>query len=340
MPELPPLLPHFPHGGPTSAPFTGLDFSVNTNPYGPNPVLLQALWMADHAHYPDPAYRRERERLAEWHDVSPGEVALAVGASDLLHRIVRAFLAPGSTLLSVHAPFGELARAAALQRAEVRVAAPETVLGNLHPGVSLVYVGHPHNPTGHRCSEGALEALAAACQAAGTLLIVDEAYAPFLPVVHPPRHASLIRVLSPGKAHGLVGTRPAYVLAVPEIVARLDSLAPAWHVPAGTAAVLAALPQAEGFLEETLPHVRQNAQQLADALSPLGLVERHGTPYLTLDVGNAAMVAASLLKRGIRVRDCASYGLPTRIRVSTQLPEENARLTEALEAVLQGDTHG
>ncbi|MFK7601542.1 pyridoxal phosphate-dependent aminotransferase [Deinococcus sp. SM5_A1] len=339
MPELPPLLPRIHHGGPTSKAFTGLDFSVNANLHGPNPALLRALRDADHAHYPDPTYRTVRERLATWYGVSPSEVALAVGASDLLHRIARAFLPSGSTLLSVHAPFGELGRAAALQRAKVRVTTPEAVLNEIQPGVSLVYIGHPHNPTGHRHSEQELEALAAACQSVGALLIVDEAYAPFLPASGIPHSASLIRLLSPGKAHGLVGARPAYALAAPEILARLDNLAPAWHVPAGTAAVLAALPEAGDFLAETLPRVREDAGALAVALRSLGPVEHYGTPYLTLEVGNAAAVVAGLLKLGVKVRDCASYGLPDRIRISTRRPQENARLIQALKAVLE-DTYG
>ncbi|MDV6376513.1 pyridoxal phosphate-dependent aminotransferase [Deinococcus arenicola] len=344
MSELPPLLPRFPHGGPTSEVFKGLDFSVNANPYGPNPALMRALQEADHAQYPDPQYRTVRDKLADWHRVSHSEVALAVGASDLLHRLVRAFLAPGGILLSVYAPFGELDRAAALNRAKVRVTTPENALNEICPGVSLVYVGHPHNPTGHRHSEGEVQALADACQSADAVLIVDEAYAPFLPASRIPRNASLIRLLSPGKAHGLVGARPAYALAAPEMIARLDNLAPAWHVPAGTAAVLATLPEAGGFLEETLGRVREDARRLAEALRCLGAVEHHGTPYMTLDltleVGNAATVAAELLKLGIRVRDCASYGLPDRIRVSTRRPEENTRLITALKTVLQGGKHG
>ena len=344
MPDLPPLLPRSAHGGPTSHPFTGLDFSVNANPYGPNPALLRALRDADHAHYPDPTYRTVRGRLADWHGVGAREIGLAVGASDLLQRTVRAHLPAGGLLLSVHAPFGELARAAALQRAGVRVTSPQRVLGDIQPGVSLVYVGQPHNPTGHRFSEGELDTLALACQSAGALLIVDEAYAPFLGSLRSPRRASLIRVLSPGKAHGLVGARPAYALAAPEIIGRLDNLAPAWHVPAGTAAVLAALPEAGEFLETSLPLVRESAQALAAALRPLGPVEHHGTPYLTLQVGNAATaaaaaVAARLLELGFRVRDCASYGLPDRIRVSTRTPQQNARLIQALGVVLE-NMHG
>lgn len=339
MSELPPLIARVQHGGPTAEAFSGLDFSVNANPYGPNPVLLRALREAEHAHYPDPTYRAVRGRLAEWHGVAPREVALAVGASDLLHRIVRAFVPPGSTLLSVHAPFGELARAAALNRAEVCVVPPENLLNEIRPGVALVYVGHPHNPTGHRHSERELEALAAACQRAGALLVVDEAYAPFVPACRVPRGPSVVRVLSPGKAHGLVGARPAYALAAPETVERLDNLAPAWHVPAGTAAALAALPEAGEFLTETLPRVREDAEALAAALRLLGPVQHHGTPYLTLEVGHAVTVASRVLDHGVKVRDCASYGLPDHIRVSTRSPQENARLTETLGAVLEA-RHG
>ncbi|EYB69010.1 class I and II aminotransferase [Deinococcus phoenicis] len=338
MPDLPPLLPRAPHGGPTAAPFTGLDFSVNANPYGPNPMLMRALRAADHAHYPDPSYAGVRARLAAWHGVEADEVALSVGASDLLHRLVRAFLPPGGTLLSVQAPFGELARAVALAWGRVEVI--KAVPARLPPGTALVYVGHPHNPTGHRHTPEELQALSDTCAAAQALLIVDEAYAPFLPASWVPRSVSVVRLLSPGKAHGLVGARPAYALAAREVVARMDNLAPAWHLPAGTAAVLAALPEAGAFLAETLPWVRQNAEGLAAALRPFGAVEHHGTPYLTLEVGDAARLTAALLERGVKVRDCTSYSFPGRLRVSTRLPEENARLVEAVRAALNGGHYG
>lgn len=344
---LPPLLPRSPHGGPTAAAFSGLDFSVNANPAGANPFLLAALHAADPASYPDPSYLGIRRRLAEWHGVGPDEVAVSVGASDLLHRLVRAFVPSNGRgrVLSLYAPFGELARATALQRAEVEVgsAAPET----LCPDVSLVYVGHPHNPTGRRLPASDLLALADLCAASEALLILDEAYASFLEEPDPPQHPQLVRLLSPGKAHGLVGARPAYALAAPWIAARLDNLAPAWHLPVGTAAVLAALPDAQHFLAQTLPQVGRDAAALAEALSKFGPVEHHGTPYMLLEVGNAAPISAALLSRGVRVRDCASYGLPEHLRISARTAADNAVLVGQLQHVLpsrvsssRGGPHG
>ncbi|KQR22764.1 histidinol-phosphate transaminase [Deinococcus sp. Leaf326] len=328
MANLPPLMPRAPHGGPSSAAFTGLDFSVNANPYGPNPALLRAVREADHAHYPDPAYRAVRERLASWHGRTPDGVALSVGASDLLHRLVRAFVPPGGLLLSLNAPFGELARAAALGYSQVEVVSELPDL--LPPGTALVYVGAPHNPTGRAPTPAEVQHLADVCEEAGALLIVDEAYAPFVLLDPPPVSPAVVRLLSPGKAHGLVGARPAYALGTPEVAARLDNLAPAWHLPAGTAALLAALPDAGDFLAATLPRVRADAGALARHLTVFGPVEHHGAPFMTLEVGDGAGTAVALLAHGVRVRDCASYGLPGHIRVSTRGAVQDSALLTAL----------
>lgn len=330
---LPPLLPRAPHGGPSSAPFTGLDFSVNTNPYGPNRLLLEAVRQADHAHYPDPSYLALRQALADWHGVSPDRVAPSVGASDLLHRIARAFLPPGGQLLSLYAPFGELERAAKLQRANVIIL--EQLPEVLPPGTRLFYVGQPHNPTGRSLSGNELHALAEACAAVGALLIVDLAYSPFVevPVI---QHPAAINLFSPGKAHGLVGARPAYALASHHVIARLENLAPAWHLPAGTAALLQLLPRAQGFLSQTLPTVRQDAENLAATISQFGTVEHSGTPYMTLEVGDATRLTQELLPLGIKVRDCTSYGFPRCIRVSTRGAEADKALGAALSTIMRG----
>ena len=317
-------------------PFAGLDFSVNANVYGPNPLLLSAVQNADHACYPDSAYLTVRERLGAWHGVDSGCVVPAVGASELLHRLARAYLRPGDRALSVLAPFGELGRAAALERVTVETVRPGQIMDAVQSGVKLVYLGHPHNPTGTLLSADGLSALQRSCEQVDALLIVDLAYAPFLQLSDPPLTSHTVLLHSPGKVHGLVGVRPAYALAAPQVAAALDNLAPAWALPAGTAALLEALPDAQGFLTDSLPKVARNAAKLELDLPGSGEVERHGTPFMTLRVGDAARMSAALLSRGFRVRDCTSYGLPKRLRISARLPEENARLAQVIKELLRG----
>lgn len=317
-------------------PFAGLDFSVNVNVYGPNPLLLNAVQHADHARYPDSAYLTVRERLGAWHGVGAGGVVPAVGASELLHRVARAYLRPGDRVLSVLAPFGEFGRAAALERATVETVCPGQIVEAVRSGVTLVYLGHPHNPTGALLSADDLAALQRSCEQAGALLIVDLAYAPFLRLPDLPLTSHTVLMHSPGKVHGLVGARPAYALAAPRVATALDNLAPAWALPAGTAALLEALPDAQAFLTDSLPQVARSATQLEQDLSTHGEVERHGTPFMTLRVRDAARMSAALLSRGFRVRDCTSYGLPDQLRISARLPEENARLVQAIRELLRG----
>lgn len=331
-----PQIAHAPHGGPDGSGFRGLDFSVNANPYGPNPILLEAARNADHARYPDPASRGVRLALAAFHALEPGNVVPAVGASELLHRLARAYLMPRDIALSIGPAFGEFERAVRLERGFVHVAdadAPhETILKLL--GVQrprLVYVSRPNNPLGFSQSASDLLEIAEHCARLDALLIVDEAYAPFSPDLEPtPAHPAIVRLESPGKIHGLLGLRMAYALAPEEVARALENLAPAWALPAATAAALEALPHAQSFVSQTLPRLLTDAARLAGEVSKNAQVQFTGLHYFTIQVADASALREALLARGLRVRDCSSFGLPDRIRIASRLPPENAVLIDAL----------
>ena len=324
-----PLLPRATHGGPQAANENIIDFSVNTNPLGPNPALMQIWREADLVGYPDPYYTAARTALAKMHLWPVNGVVLGVGASELLHRIARVFIGPDDAVYSLDAPFGEFERAVALQRGRLRVAPRQadltafaaTLQQHFH---SVVYLSNPHNPSGQLYSPAQLATLLANTQ---TLVVLDEAYAPFAAVAYDwPCQPNLIRVWSPGKAHGLLGMRLAYVLAHPDTAQFLQNAQPAWAIPSATAAVLAALPDQGGFLQHTLPQVRAWANDLALALG----AQPSGIHYFMLQVDDAAQTAARLLTLGIRVRNCASFGYPQHIRVATRMPEVDKVLVEAL----------
>ena len=102
-----PLIPRAIHGGPQTAGEKILDFSVNTNPLGPNNQLLKVWHEAAVSNYPDPHYTAARKSLGAAQNYPAEGVVLGVGASELLHRIVRAFVQPGDQVISLGAPFGE-----------------------------------------------------------------------------------------------------------------------------------------------------------------------------------------------------------------------------------------
>ncbi|HMN31605.1 MAG TPA: aminotransferase class I/II-fold pyridoxal phosphate-dependent enzyme, partial [Caldilineaceae bacterium] len=197
------------------------------------------------------------------------------------------------------------------------------------PAARLLYLSNPHNPTGHW--------LPAVDWPELPLVVVDEAYRPFLAdPVEWPAWPNVIRVQSPGKAHGLLGLRLAYALTTPALAAHLLNLQPAWAIPGPLAEVLAALPEQDAFLRQTLPQVRRWAGELAAHLGATA----HGVHFFTLAHPRAAQITAALSTQNIRVRHCASFGLPDRIRIATRTPEQNARLVAALEEVNRQFTFG
>lgn len=316
----------FDHGGPQGPDDTLLDFSVNTNPLGPNPELVRAWQSAELSRYPDPHYTRARQALADGHGWDAEGIVLGVGASELLHRLARALIRPGDIVLSLGAPFGEFARGVVAQGGLLRVL-PRDAQGiqqALEQTESrLLYLSNPHNPTGDYLDLNTL------CSFNG-IVIADEAYLPFVerPIdVRPWR--GLVRVHSPGKAHGVLGMRLAYALAAPALAQRLVDLQPAWALPSALSAALEALPHQTAFLDRTLPTVRVWARQLADHLGG----EACGLHFFTVRVGNAAEVACALRAQGIRVRDCTSFGLPDRVRIATRTPEDNQRLVQAWQTI-------
>ena len=310
----------FAHGGPQGPDDALLDFSVNTNPLGPNPDLVRIWQTAPVDRYPDPHYTRAREALAGWHGWDPDGIVLGVGASELLHRIARAFVRAGTTAYALGAPFGEFAHGVALQGGTLRILPRQTPLSALPAADDdLLYLSNPHNPTGHWLDPHSLAVWSG-------MLVVDEAYLPFVESPSElPMRDWLIRVHSPGKAHGLLGMRLAYALTTPQIAQRLRAFQPAWAIPTPLAAVLEALPAHQDFVTRTVPIVRAWARDLAGALGAAW----SGLHFFTVAVGDAARVAQRLRARGIRVRDCTSFGHPDLVRIATRRPEDNAQLIAA-----------
>ena len=55
--------------------------------------------------------------------------------------------------------------------------------------------------------------------------------------------------------------------------------------------------------------------------------------YFLVDVGDAARFRRALVKHGILVRDCTSFGLPAHIRIGVRTLPECRRLMEAIKAI-------
>lgn len=328
------------------APHEVLDFSVNSNPFGPSPAVREALLRVPLDHYPDREALALRRALAAHLRVDVEQIVVGNGTAELLWLTALAYIPPGAGALVIGPTFGEYARAARLMGARVHewTARPEEGFAVVPRAVEealraarpkVVFLCHPNNPTGVALD---LDHLARwAGDWPETLFVVDEAYLAFAagcPSALSLGAPNVLVLRSMTKDYALAGLRLGYAVGPRPLVEALARVRPPWNVNAlAQAAGLAALGDPL-HLHRTLGALAEAAQNLAAGLRGLGLeVCPSCVHFFLVNVGDGAALRAALLRHGILVRDAASFGLPQYVRIATRRPHENARLLTALREV-------
>lgn len=325
-----------------------LDFSSNTNPLGP-PFDPAELLAASVERYPDPSAEELRRALARAHGVALEEVFAGNGAAELIRLLAIAYLSPGDRALVLEPTFGEYALSCRLMGATVvacrapaeRGFAPDLgevlVLIRRHRP-RLVFVCQPNNPTGYYLDRSEVSAI---LEATPGLVVLDEAYVNFVEGAWPSASllptGNLVILRSMTKDYALAGLRLGYVLAPPQVVRALARVAPPWNVNAlaQRAGVLAL--SSEGYLEKSRRLVREALGVLREGLEALGLRPLPSRAnFFLVEVGDGRLFREALLRRRILVRDCASFGLPSYVRIAARPVEECRRLLAAVAGVVRG----
>lgn len=324
------------HGGPDAAGVAPHDFSTNGNACGPCPAALAALARADAARYPDASYSALRRRLAAFHGVEPARLLFAASASEFIFRITALAAREGLGVgLPPHA-YGDYAEAARAHG--LAIADPATAAG-------LRWACDPSSPLG--AAQADLASLGSA-----PIAVLDRAYEPLrlsgTLALAPAQLERFWQLWTPNKALGLTGVRAAYVIAPAgeqARVAALEALCPSWPVGAHGVALLEAWhgEEAQRWLAASRASLRAwKARQLA-LLGELGwdclasdanfFCARPALP----DGWALAEALDALRARGIQLRDCASFGLPGRVRLGVLGPASQDALHNAWQQLQKGD---
>lgn len=315
-----------------------LDFSVNTNPLGPSPEVLQAIAETNWTRYPGDDEQPLRKGLAQSAGVADAQVALGNGSAELLWLICLATMEPGEKAGIRGPTFGEYRRAARAFGAHILESSSLSDLSEAR----MVFVCNPNNPTGVLLQQCEVEDFLQ--ERRDRILVLDEAYATFAgdqrwrsePLLD--RHANLIVLRSLTKDHALPGLRLGYLLASPHLARGVEAVRPPWSVNAGALrAGLATLdPSAALHLEKAQSIVAMSRQLLTQGLTKLGYeVLASAANFVLVQVGDAKAFRSALLPYGIVVRDATSFGLPTHVRIACRTPEECQRLLETVARIRQ-----
>jgi histidinol-phosphate aminotransferase len=331
-----------------------LDFSVNSNPLGPSPRVQDALSAIDVSRYPDDTTAELRAALSARFRISADRLLVANGSSELIWLACLAYIRPGDAVAIFGPTFGEYARAVAIAGgAVVRCDSTPADGFHLEPGhaaawlhataPSVVFLCNPNNPTGAYLDAPSVAALVDA--ATDALFVIDEAYAPFLSgpttdrrdgglraLVHLMDTGRVLLLRSMTKDGALAGLRLGYAAAAEPVIAALGAAKPPWSVNrAALAAGLATLQDDDHWRRSRAAAV-EAVTYLRHELRTRGFhVYDSRANYFLVDVGDARATRERLLRRGLVVRDCTSFGLPSMVRIAARPIEDCRQLVAALE---------
>ena len=330
---------------------TVLDFSTNLNPLGMPPQVKQAAAEADGAAYPDPLCRHLRQAIAAHDGVEEEQVICGNGAADLIFRLAFA-LKPRKALLTAPT-FSEYEGALTCVGCQVERYAldidrdfdlDEGFLKAIVPGVELVFLCTPNNPTGRLIDPELLAEAARRCRDVGARLVVDECFLPLAgggaglaPRLTEFSNLFLLRAFT--KSYAMAGLRLGYGLSADlELLETLGRFAQPWSVSApAQAAGTAAFTRCPQWPEQARALVERERPVLAAVLEGLGCrVVPSQANYLLFQAEHITDLKEKLLQRGVLLRSCANYHNlgPDWYRVCVKGGEENRRLLAALKEVL------
>lgn len=339
------------HGGDVWGRENILDFSVNLHPLGMPPAVAEAARsaVAESVRYPDPLCRELRGAIALRDGVAEEYVICANGAAELIYRLCFV-LHPKRALVTAPA-FTEYEKALELCGCATDVYyLPEDrqfdldggILDAITPGLDILFLCNPNNPTGRLIEPDLLASIAARCGEAGTRLVLDECFIELADgntlsgAVAGNPQLFLLRAFT--KTYAIPGLRLGYGLCADgPLLERLYAAGQPWPVSnvAQSAGIAACgCPGWPGLGRELL---RRERPRLTAALRGLGLtVWEGGANYLLFRAPGEENLREKLLGKNVLIRSCGNFrGLsPEYYRVCVRDAQDNEILIQSLREVL------
>lgn len=319
--------------------------SRNENPYGPAPSALKAI--AETAkmgcYYNDRGHAKLTAMIAERNGVSPAQVVIGEGSTEVLCAAALAWGRKGAILApelfwDTTVQYAERQGIKAMRvplLADMGVDLP-AMAAALDDSVAMVHLCNPNNPTGMLIPPAELKAFIAKVSPKATVL-VDEAYNE---LTDRPDDNSTIDLVKAGadvivcrtfsKIYGMAGLRVGYAIASEEHAARIRSHQMSFGGNLGGLAAAIASYNDTPFLSQSRAAVLEAREMIVDAVAKAGLTALPSqTNFVFVKVPDANALRDAMASKGIAIR--GAYGdLTGYSRVSTGKLEDVARYAAAL----------
>ena len=321
------------------APEDVVKLASNENPIGTSPAVAEVIRNhADKAHlYPDDSMFELKEALSAKFDVTDENIIIGAGSDQVLEFISRALLNETESVLMSAVTFAMYEIYAKQMGAKIyRTASWEHKYDEFMEAYrmykpKIVYICTPNNPTGDATSKEEVLRIIEAIDT-DTLVAVDGAYMEYAAAkdtqyaITPADLLGYEHVIYLGtfsKAYGLGGMRVGYGIAQPQLIKELYKMRPPFNIT--TLSLAAAIEAAKDnrFVEESITLHQEQIKRYETFAKENGFeyIESYTNfiTYLFPEGMDSTAIADALLKRGVIIRNLASYGMnAVRITIGTQ----------------------
>jgi histidinol-phosphate aminotransferase len=328
-----------------------MDFSTCCNPYGPAKNILSAMSKIDAGHYPDPDSSQFVRSLSQKLGVPAARIIAGSGSTEIIRLAAQAYFGPGDRVVIPSPTYGEYEVACSIVDARiVKYAINESSDFQLDCSSFIsfakphkpagIFLCNPNNPTGQYLSIHDVQKILDSFP--DTLVVLDEAYIAFTTGAWDSRTLltknNLLIVRSMTKDFALAGLRLGYAIASEDIVENMKKVRPPWNVSSAAQSAGVAALSSGVYLSNCTERIDSSRTYLTREISNLGyhVVPTH-TNFFIFKTEDAGKLQRQLLKKGILVRDCASFGLPNYVRIAPLRITQCKRIIKAMKEIQAGN---
>ena len=325
-----------------------IKLASNENPYGPSPKVIEAVKKSANLmhRYPDDSFYELKENLAKKHTVNSSNIVIGAGSDQVLEFAIRG-IEPTKVLMA-----GITFAMYEIYSKEVGAEILKTP-SNMHnldefyeiykkEKPEIIFLCIPNNPLGECLDAKEVFEFIEKIDKE-TLIIIDGAYQEFASFKDKNKEIKAKDILKYenvlytgtfSKAYGLGGMRVGYGIANEFIISNLHKLRPPFNIT--TLSLIAAIEalKDEEFVNECIVKNFEEMKRYEKFAKENNLeyIESY-TNFIVFYIKDSTRIADMLLKRGIIVRNMASYGFDA-LRITIGKKEENKKLLNILRELI------
>ncbi|EMK10399.1 MULTISPECIES: cobyric acid synthase [Leptospira] len=335
-----------------------LDFSANINPLGFPEWLRPFLHskIEDLISYPDPNYTSLKKKIHSKYGISPEQIVLGNGASELILQIP--FVVQADYALIAVPCYSGYKEAILLRKIPcVEVVLKEekqfrldmdeirNILKSRPNQRALVFLGHPNNPTGVTLDK--IEILKLTQEFKNSVFVIDESFIHFCTKgssFFKDKTENMILIQSMTKILALPGLRIGICYASSSICSEISKRLPTWNVNSLAASVYEKSISDEDYINNSKQNIQVWKEDLIYNLSNLEFLNLFSgeSNFILIKISDdrniSDLTQELLLKYKIAVRNCENFsGLSKNfIRIAVRTPEENEKIIDAFSNIYYG----